>query len=445
MTDRPQVGRSTPGREVAQVSAAPVAGLNSAEGFRALVELSPDAIFVILDGYHVFANARGLALFGAESLADLQTRPAQSFMHPDDQPTARARMRTMVDDREVLQYVEERVVRLDGTVVDIEAAGTPITVDGRPAALVVVRDITARKQAQTELRAAQARFQAAFANAPTAILLTNADGVVIAANPALGRMLGSAIENLTGRPCWDIVIPADRHAVRLSIQRLAAGHYATVRGDFRYLRPDAGLGWMHARAARLPEEPTVIVHLLDVTAAKLAAQDLTERASRDPLTGLANRTQVLDQLSVALRVPGAGIAVLFADLDGFKQINDQHGHATGDQILIAVAQRMRAAVPATDTVGRIGGDEFAIILTGAGCTVHAADVATRIGHAIDQPISINGARFRLGVSIGVATATASDEVTAESLLAAADGAMYQAKSARTRAASNSTTPGGSAP
>lgn len=407
---------------------APVAGLDSVEGFRALVELSPDAVFVILDGYHVFANARGLALFGARGLAELRTRPAHEFMHPSCRDDARLRMRTMVDDRAPLQYVEERVIRLDGTVVDIEAAGTPIEVGGRSAALVVVRDITARKQAEAALRVAQARFQAAFRHAPSAIVLVDEAGAVVAANPTMGRMLGRQADGMLGQPCWDIAAPIDRAAVRSSFANLSAGASTAISGDFRFDRPDGGTGWAHARATPLAGETLFIVHLLDVTAAKQAERQLAVRAERDPLTGLDNRSRVLDRLATALRRPGADVSVLFCDLDGFKLINDRYGHAVGDEVLVIIARRMRAALSMDDPMGRIGGDEFAVVLSGEQSGDLATRIAGRIRQAVAEPMAVAGVRLRLGISIGMATARAGS-CTAEALLAAADTAMYQDKAA----------------
>src|SRR5829696_4994417 len=143
----------------------------SDEHFRALVELSPDAVFVIVDGYHAFANQRGLQLFGASRIADLQTRPALDFMHESVRGAAEGRLRGMTSEHLNLSYVEEKVVRLDGEVVDIEAAGRPIKFRGRPGALVVVRDISERLKDAAKVRAAEEKFRAAFQNAPTGMAI----------------------------------------------------------------------------------------------------------------------------------------------------------------------------------------------------------------------------------------------------------------------------------
>lgn len=413
--------------------------LGSGAWLRALVDLSPDAIFVILDGYHAFANTRGLDLLGARTLADLRTRPASEFMHPDCRDVALTRMHRMVGEREALPYVEECVIRLDGRTVDIEAAGTPIDVGGRPAALVVVRDITARKQAESELRQAQRRFHAAFSHAPSAILIADRNGTVVATNPPLGRLLGG-VPDLAGRPCWTIAVGDQQDQVRQHYLRLADGAFSAMSGDVRFVRADGSVGWANARAAWLSEEQLSIIHLVDVSAARQAERDLTDRARHDPLTGLANRTFVLDRIGEALDEDDGDLAVLFADLDGFKAVNDRYGHHVGDQVLVAVARRMRGAVPAGDLVGRIGGDEFAIVLIGRESARQASQIADRMHLAVSRPVAVGRTLLRVGVSVGIATATVGTDVSAQSLLAAADAAMYRSKAlARVRRAQWSTT------
>lgn len=411
----------------------PAVDLDSDAGFRALVDLSPDAVFVIADGYHIFANARGLALLGGASLADLQQQPALDFMHPDYRAQSTAILVGLIDERQPLDYIEEKIVRLDGTVVEIEAAGTAIEVDGRPAALVVVRDITGRRQAEQAVLDAEQRLQAAFRQAPTAMLIADRDGTVIATNPALGRLIGRNHADLLGQHCWQIVAEQDRDSVQERWMALVGDDVETIDGEFRYQRTDDSFGWVYASAAPLGDDHAYVVHLTDVTASTLARQHLALRANRDSLTGLPNRSVILDRLHSGAGGVTQPVALLFLDLDGFKQINDQYGHQIGDAVLTIIGQRLKDAVSDEDdedVVGRLGGDEFAVIVTGPGSAERADAVASRIKTVIRQPIMVAELSLTVGVSIGIAHATT--DVHPAQLLSNADAAMYRAKAAAVR-------------
>ncbi len=154
-------------------------------------------------------------------------------------------------------------------------------------------------------------------------------------------------------------------------------------------------------------------------------RDLEFQASHDGLTGLANRGLLNARLGAVLRAD-AGAAVLFCDLDGFKEVNDSLGHGVGDQLLVVVGKRLSAAVRSGDLVSRLGGDEFAILLDGAGPDTAVA-MADRVVAVLQQPIVIGELRLRLTVSVGVAVARAGS--TPETLLSEADAAMYEAKGA----------------
>jgi diguanylate cyclase (GGDEF)-like protein/PAS domain S-box-containing protein len=399
--------------------------LTSGEGMRALVELSPDAVFVILDGYHVFANARGIALLGGRTLADIQTRPALEFMDMSCRDVATERLVTMVDRREVLEYVEERIIRLDGTTRDTEAAGTPLEVDGRPAALVVVRDITARKQSEAALAAAQRRFRTAFEHAPAGMAILDADGDLVDANPALGDLFGRSAEDLVGQSIW-AVVPADgADDLRRALRRVLTGDVPVEEGRFPIDDPDGTERWLAGSAAVVEATGTYVLHLSDVTAQVAAEEDLARQALLDPLTGLVNRRCIEERLNALLdRLPRTHgtVSVLFCDLDGFKVINDQFGHAAGDEVLREVSRRLLGAVRPGDVVGRIGGDEFAIVVDG---DVVDGRLADRLTRAVAPTIALHSGRVRVGVSIGVASTTVPK--AAAELLAEADAAMYGAK------------------
>lgn len=154
-------------------------------------------------------------------------------------------------------------------------------------------------------------------------------------------------------------------------------------------------------------------------------------ATRDPLTGLANRSLFLDRLGNALargRRSGDAAAVLYIDIDGFKPVNDTHGHAAGDAILCAIAERLAALLRVTDTAARLGGDEFAVLLENPAGRDAAVKVARGILAALCEPFLFEGKEIRVGGSIGVAISPEDGE-EADRLIAAADDRMYRAKRA----------------
>ena len=404
------------------------------EQYRRLVELSPDAIFVIQDGYHVFANRRGIELLGGTTLADLQRQPAIDFMPPEDHAIARERLASLIAGQS-LNYVEERLVRLDGRIVHIEAAGTPITYGGRPAALVVVRDISDRKATEEALRQARERFAAAFAHAPVGMAILDDGGRVHELNPAMSAMLGLPPSDLVGKNVSDIVHPDDLPRALDGFAAVLSREAEVATGEVRIRRADGGTRWVLASASRAgdgdaTDEPSLILHVVDITVNKDAEERLSHQALHDALTGLPNRALFLDRLEHALatlpREDGT-LALFFLDLDGFKTVNDTLGHARGDDLLVEIARRLHATVRASDTLARFGGDEFALLVhdPGASDVEELAELAERIGAAVRPPVRLAGQEVSVNASIGIA-ATRGD-VSGGELLRRADVAMYEAK------------------
>jgi diguanylate cyclase (GGDEF)-like protein/PAS domain S-box-containing protein len=403
----------------------------SDDHFRALVELSPDAVFVIVDGYHAFANWRGLQLLGASRLSDLQTRPALDFMAEANRAEAEERLVRMTVRGEPLEYVEETLVRLDGELAHIEAAGRPIHFGGRDGALVVARDVSGRRSSEAKLRAAEEKFRAAFQNAPTGMAIVDRAGMFLDVNTALARLFGRRLTTLHGDLIWHHIHPDDSERVRSDFDRVVDGLEDDVSGTFRYRTGSGGDGWVHASVSALVGQKSYIVHLVDVTQQKNTEYDLHRKATHDLLTGLPNRGLVLHQLGAALRSlrqePGQ-VHALFVDLDGFKQVNDEHGHAVGDRVLRAAAERMRGALRPTDTIGRIGGDEFVVILKSLPQEVPAEEIAHRLAQAVAAPVAFSGGIVTVRASIGQAS-TDDPDFPAARLLGAADANMYKVKQA----------------
>ena len=204
-----------------------------------------------------------------------------------------------------------------------------------------------------------------------------------------------------------------------------------VSGTFRYRTGAGSDGWVHASVSALVGQKSYIVHLVDVTQQKNTEYDLHRKATHDLLTGLPNRGLVLHKLGAALRSlrqePGQ-VHVLFVDLDGFKQVNDRHGHAVGDRVLRAAAERMRGALRPTDTIGRIGGDEFVVILKSLPQEVPAEEIAHRLAQAVAAPVAFEEGIVSVRASIGQAS-TDDPDFPAARLLGAADANMYKVKQA----------------
>ncbi len=171
------------------------------------------------------------------------------------------------------------------------------------------------------------------------------------------------------------------------------------------------------------------MQIVDVTALKEAEAELRHRSTHDPLTGLVNRSQLFHLLDQAL-ARGARreehVAVLFVDLDGFKAVNDNHGHATGDELLCAVGERLTHTVRRGDVVARIGGDEFVVMCEQFSHPQEAVDLAERLIADLSEPFDIDGTVVRIGASAGVASESAL-LVSADQLVRNADAALYQAK------------------
>ncbi|MBI5516147.1 MAG: diguanylate cyclase [Deltaproteobacteria bacterium] len=256
---------------------------------------------------------------------------------------------------------------------------------------------------------------------------------LVLAGAGLRALLGWPQERTAG-PLGEVI--AEGHLERVERALAEVGEGMTRLGC-RMLRAggtefDAELDVVRADDPALPG--AVVFTVTDATERRRAEAQLSYLAFLDPLTGLANRALFLDRLRQALlgaRRTGRPFGVLLCDLDGFKAVNDTHGHDVGDALLREVGVRLRGVVRETDTVARLGGDEFALALSTVGGIHAAALVAGRVVRSLERPIEVSGRTCQVGVSVGVATfPDHGDDL--DGLVAAADGAMYAAKRAGKR-------------
>jgi len=298
-------------------------------------------------------------------------------------------------------------------------------------AVVLRGDALVREQRAARL--VEARYASLIANASDVIMIVAADGVLRFASPASERTLGLRPEDITGKNLPELWAGEDAERLRMFLAELAATPSGTVgpvelrieRGSKRYVIESVG--------SNLSEDPAVqglALNFRDISERKALEEQLRQLAFHDPLTLLANRNLFRDRVQHALTLAQRGqssVAVMFLDLDNFKNINDSLGHDAGDDLLQAVAQRIVKTTRSSDTVARLGGDEFAVLLEGIATISEVERLASALVETLDRPFQLDGTEVRVGASIGVAFST--PDAGAETLLSNADIAMYHAKAA----------------
>ena len=305
--------------------------------------------------------------------------------------------------------------------------------DGADLLLLIAEDITVPMQAKAALRDSEERFRSAFGQAAVGLAQVAADGRWLRVNRKLLDIVGYTEAELMRLRLSDIVSPEDWQLDREMLRALLAGEQPTSTREKRYIRKDGRSVWVKATVAAMQAgdgEPGVVAVIEDISQRKQFEGELLHLANHDPLTGLANRSLLLDRLDQAIaaaRRNARAVAVLFLDLDRFKTVNDSLGHDAGDRVIVEVGRRLLRAVRDVDTVARMGGDEFVVLLAelpdgGAG----AAALAQKLLDALFQPMLIHGHELAPAGSIGISLYP-QDGADGKTLLKNADAAMYRAK------------------
>ncbi|MDY7541955.1 putative bifunctional diguanylate cyclase/phosphodiesterase [Cryobacterium sp. 5B3] len=281
-----------------------------------------------------------------------------------------------------------------------------------------------------ELSSTAERLHALIRIAPVGIVQFDAAGGVVTTNEQWMRITGLTIEASRGDG-WGRNIHGDDAERVFEAWRKTVSTGAAFESTFRFQTLSGEAKWVQASATRILDTTGITGYLLsvtDVTDVRAAEARVEHLAFHDPLTDLPNRLLLLDRLDQALLFAARahrGVGVLFIDLDRFKVVNDSLGHHAGDAVLVQIATRLRAAVRASDTVARIGGDEFVVLCPDIGTGAEARRVAKAVQAAVSLPIEIGDQTAMVDTSIGIAVSTGAED--AETLLRQADQAMYLAK------------------
>lgn len=325
---------------------------------------------------------------------------------------------------------EELFRRKDGSVFEAELRSMPLRYAGQgaPASVTLFRDVSARKQAETQLRQAASVFE----HVREGICVTDAQGLVLDANAAYTRITGYERDELLGRNLR--MLNSGRHAPDFYPAMWQAvqtqGHW---RGEV-WNRHKAGHEYAAVLTVSVIQAPNGSVAsyvgiLSDITAFKLHEAELERIALYDALTGVPNRRLLQTRLEDALaraRRHGTRVALAYLDLDGFKAVNDAHGHDAGDRLLIEICRRLGACLRETDTLARLGGDEFVLLLVDWRQDAEWQAVMQRVLDTVARPVPEGVHRLQVSCSLGVALYP-DDDVGPDALMRHADQAMYQAK------------------
>ena len=289
-----------------------------------------------------------------------------------------------------------------------------------------------RKRARETIRKGERRFRTMFEEAPMGIaLIDSATGEFKDINQRYAQIAGRSFDEVMRGNWADFLHPDDAPASRA----LTAGGTAGLKTTARLMRPDGSVVWIDMSVAAIETESQVHPHHLcmieDVTEKKKSEALIWQQANFDPLTQLPNRRMFHDRLEIEIaksRREGLRTAILFIDLDQFKEVNDTLGHHQGDVLLVEASERIRGCVRATDTVARLGGDEFTVILSGLDESARSDLIAQKILDAMQAPFELGQEQAFVSASIGI-TVYPDDAEDVDNLLKHADQAMYAAKGA----------------
>jgi diguanylate cyclase (GGDEF)-like protein/PAS domain S-box-containing protein len=271
------------------------------------------------------------------------------------------------------------------------------------------------------------RFRMAFEDSAIGMSIEDLDGRFMQVNSVLCAMLGYSSAELLTMGYQDVCHPDDLEGPEY-LASLRDGSVRRIVRECRHTCADGTVIWVRVHVGVISDGHQALFYTAqteDITAQRSAEARLIQLAEHDTLTGLPNRQAFADGMTSTLE-SGEQVALLFVDLDRFKLVNDTLGHAAGDELLVAVAARLRSAVRNSEVVARIGGDEFVILATPVTCVGDAERVAERLLAALVPPFRISGRSLFVTASVGIALA-GGDVASAEDTLRAADLAMYRAK------------------
>lgn len=436
------MGTGYTARVVAQVNEKTLALKESAARFQEITDTLGEGIYVTdMSGVITFINPEALRLLDWRK-RDLIGKSAHALFHykkVDHSHYAEHEclLCNVMNSGQAVKTSDEVLWRRDGQPIHIDVTSVPIIRDQQVCgAVVVFDDISNRKKTESALRASEKSFREIMEFAPIGMAIVSLEGRFTKVNQALCNIVGYSNDALVATTFQEITHADDLAKDLEYVQQLLDGKINAYQMEKRYIRRDKAVVWVQLSVSIFRDEEHApqyfIAQIEDITARKHQYDEVTQEAYFDALTGLPNRRMLLSRLhQVHARLPQAkqSAALLFLDIDHFKQINDTLGHDVGDVILKEVSTRLQGCLRQSDTVSRLGGDEFVMLLPELTQRDDAEHVAQKILNSFVLPVQVNERSIHIGVSIGVAVCAAGTQVTVTEWMKQADIAMYEAKGA----------------
>ncbi|HUF54523.1 MAG TPA: EAL domain-containing protein [Dehalococcoidia bacterium] len=422
-------------RDVSDTRAAEVALRQREEYFRQLIENAQDAIVVVATNGTVKYASPALGRMLGFDQNELVGVDALQLVEPEDREKLVEVFAAQFQGGDERSGTAEFHARhKDGSIRIIEATARPLTPHAAETEIVINgRDVTERQEAAAILRESEERMRTIFEEAPIGMSIVQPDFTVLSVNKALCEMLGYDEDTLRRRGLAGVTHPDDLGEDLEMARELAEGRADSYRLEKRFITRDGEIVWGDTTATVIRDRDGNALYGLgmieNITDRKKAEETVRHLAFHDHLTGLPNRALFRDRLELALAQARRGrqmAAVIFLDLDRFKMVNDSVGHAAGDQLLCQVAEKISRIVREGDTVSRVGGDEFTVLLPTIEKVQDAVRIATRILEGLSHPFTQDGKEFIVSGSIGI-TIIPDDGDDVDTLLRNADIAMYRAK------------------
>jgi diguanylate cyclase (GGDEF)-like protein/PAS domain S-box-containing protein len=404
--------------------------IQSEERFVDLFDNTNDLIQCVApDGSLTYTNRTWRRAMGYSEV-EVRSLNLLDLLHPDSMACCQERFRRLMDG-ESMRCIDFQFVSKSGDTVYLAGdCGSIIKEGGVVSTRGIFKNITDTVRVREALKVTEAQYQALYENAPDIYTSINTSGEILSINRNGAAMLGYEVTELIGESAAKVIHPEDQREVFRCVENLFSDPQAKVDIEYRKIRKDGSVFWVHQRASLEPgvSAPRLLVVCRDITEKRNLEDKLAYQATHDALTKLLNRREFEQRLHQVLtrdQDPSDKHVLCFLDLDQFKIINDTCGHIAGDELLRQVAALLSGLVRSRDTLARIGGDEFAVLMEHA-----TLDSALKFAEKIRSTIEAfvfywRAQRFSIGVSIGVVPIQAGRSIT--DTLNLADMACYTAK------------------